>query len=50
LRCPLEDVLRPPDERHPRAVVGHAAGGCESHPATTADDDCGGVPQPEIHP
>ena len=46
---PLEHSFRPADDGHPRTVLGEAARGCESHPATTADDDRGGVLQPEIH-
>ena len=39
----VEHILRPADDRHPRAVLGQAAGGGKSHPAAAADDDRGGV-------
>ena len=48
-RRPVENILRPPNDGHPRAVLGQAARGRESHPATAADHNCRGVLQPEIH-
>jgi hypothetical protein len=49
LRGILEDILRPAGDWHRRTVVGKAAGGSQSHAATAAGDDGGGVPQPEVH-
>src|SRR5712675_1514695 len=39
----VENLLGAADECHPRTIFGEAARGRESHPATTADDDRGGV-------
>ena len=46
----VENLPGSADQGHPRTVFGEAARGRESHPATAADDDRGGVLQPEVHP
>src|SRR6201999_3183613 len=39
----VEDVLRPADDGHSGTVLRQTPRGCETHPATAADDDRGGV-------
>jgi hypothetical protein len=45
----VENILGAADKGHPRTVVGQALRGGETHAATAADDDGGGVLQPEVH-
>jgi hypothetical protein len=45
----IENRLRSADDRDARPVVGKTACRSQSHAATAADDDRGGVREPQIH-